>query len=85
MSARLCLGARCNRPIRTAAATLAGLAFGPVCAKRLDLLPQRSATRLSATQRAPSNPVRSMDRAIRKQAGAGSEPGQMALFDEVNA
>jgi len=35
--------ARCNSPIRTAAATLAGLAFGPVCAKRLDLLPQRSA------------------------------------------
>ena len=72
--------ARCNSPIRTAAATLAGLAFGPVCAKRLDLLPQRSATR-----RAPANPVRSMDRAIRKQAGAGSEPGQMALFDEAPA
>ena len=76
--------ARCNSPIRTAAATLAGLAFGPVCAKRLDLLPQRSATRLSATQRAPANPVRSMDRAIRKLASAGSDhPGQMALFDEV--
>ena len=53
-----------------------GLAFGPVCAKRLDLLPPR----------APANPVRSMDRAIRKLAGAGSDhPGQMALFDEVPA
>ena len=68
--------ARCNSPIRTAAATLAGLAFGPVCAKRLDLLPPR----------APANPVRSMDRAIRKLAGAGSDhPGQMALFDEAPA
>lgn len=53
-----------------------GLAFGPVCAKRLELLPPR----------APANPVRSMDRAIRTLAGAGSDhPGQMALFDEAPA
>ena len=77
----------CGRKLRKPALLIRdGLAFGPVCAKRLDLLPQRSATRLSATQRAPANPVRSMDRAIRKLAGAGSEQaGQLALFDEVPA
>jgi len=75
----------CGRKQRTPALLLRdGLTFGPVCAKRLDLLPQRSATRLSAARRAPANPVRSMDRALRKLAGAGSEQaGQLALFDEV--
>jgi len=67
----------CGRKQRTPALLLRdGLTFGPVCAKRLDLLPPR----------APANPVSSMDRALRKLAGAGSEQaGQMALFDEVAA
>ena len=53
----------CGRKLRKPALLIRdGLAFGPVCAKRLDLLPPR----------APANPVRSMDRAIRKLAGAGS-------------